>query len=548
MGGAPLLLAMAVVMVDPGWESIGPGQYRYIIQVTPEQFETLKAERKLTSRIPENLRGQITEVEIRFGDGPLPRPEIIAASGWQETAFPVSPQDYPRPPDELQPNTLRGQDGGDGNFQIPSMSPSTSPRTTPGTTPSTAPSTFSNNGVPSTAPGNGGANRNPAAGPATDFQIPTTSNTTRSNTTRPSTTGNSTTGNSTPSDPYGPTPPPSWSREAATNRNTAETNPATTSSDPRFAATNSGNSQRGTDPPSMNDGGVDRLGLSEINRRGARQTQPTSTQASNAPANSDDTYKFWDRRSGMTPAEQRQSDQRLVAEVTSNQAGQLIDRSTLRPLAADDPRFRQMLDYLVRIGEITVTEERDLLDWAGNLLSKERAGEAQRNASRTAQLATNPATYPSSSLNTSTSSDSRTLEEQRIREQLLQEQLATERLARERLAQLGGTVLPVANQSAADQSAVKQAIADQAAGQRQLAADANRQAEGATSRTGRFSPSNEEPLVRNQAQLESRPLINFFLLFSLVANAYLMLAISRLIRRYRNLVATSRGGNGSLSI
>ncbi|XZE53418.1 hypothetical protein SH139x_005158 [Planctomycetaceae bacterium SH139] len=547
MGGAPLLLAMAVVMVDPGWESIGPGQYRYIIQVTPEQFETLKAERKLTSRIPENLRGQITEVEIRFGDGPLPRPEIIAASGLQETAFPVAPQDYPRPPDELQPNTMRGQDGGDSNFQIPSMSPSTSPRTTPGTTPSTAPSTSSNNGLPSTGPSSGGMNRNPAAGPATDFQIPATPTTTRPGTTRPNTTQPGTSGNNASTDPYGPTPPPSWSREAATNRNAAETNPA--GADPRFAATSSGNTQPGTDPPSMNAGGVDNRGLSEINRRGTRQIQPASTQTlgsqtNSSQINSDDTYKFWDRRSGMTPAEQRQSDQRLVAEVTSNQSGQLIDRSTLRPLAADDPRFSQMLDYLVRIGEITVAEERDLLDWAENLLSKERATEAQRNTSRTAQLTTNPTTFPPASRNTSTSNDSRTLEEQRIREQLLQEQLATERLARERLAQLGAAALPTANQLASNQPATDQT----AGGQRQPMVDANRQAEGTTSRTGRLSPSDDEPLVRNQAQLESRPLINFFLLFSLVANAYLMLAVSRLIRRYRNLVATSRGSNGSLSI
>ena len=259
-------------------------------------------------------------------------------------------------------------------------------------------------------------NRNPAAGPATDFQVPTNPNTTRPNTAN----------NNASSDPYGPTPPPSWSREAATNRNAAETNPNPTSSDPRFAATSSGNSQPGTDPPSMNDRGVDNRGLSEINRRGARQIQPASTQTigsqtngsqtNSSQINGDETYKFWDRRSGMTPAEQRQSDQRLVAEVTSNQSGQLIDRSTLRPLAADDPRFRQMLDYLVRIGEITVAEERGLLDWAENLLSKERAAEAQRNPTRAAQLATNPATYPSSLRNESTSSDSRTLAEHRIRE------------------------------------------------------------------------------------------------------------------------------------
>ncbi len=126
----------------------------------------------------------------------------------------------------------------------------------------------------------------------------------------------------------------------------------------------------------------------------------------------------------------------------------------------------------------------------------------------------------------------------------MQEQLAAERLARERLTQLGAASVPTTNQTTANST-----VSDQAAvNQRQQTADATRQAEGTSSRAGRFSPSDDEPLVRNQAQLESRPLINFFLLFSLVANAYLMLAISRLIRRYRNLVATNRGGNSSLSI
>lgn len=41
---------------------------------------------------------------------------------------------------------------------------------------------------------------------------------------------------------------------------------------------------------------------------------------------------------------------------------------------------------------------------------------------------------------------------------------------------------------------------------------------------------------------EPQALVNFFLLLSLVGNIYLGIAISRLIRRYRNLVAVHRSG------
>ncbi|MEZ6087085.1 MAG: hypothetical protein R3C05_03430 [Pirellulaceae bacterium] len=70
MGGAPLLLALAAVTVDYGWQPDDKGGIEYIIQVPPGQLEQSGG---FTSRIDPRVRGLVSRVVIRVGDGPLPQ-------------------------------------------------------------------------------------------------------------------------------------------------------------------------------------------------------------------------------------------------------------------------------------------------------------------------------------------------------------------------------------------------------------------------------------------------------------------------------------------
>jgi hypothetical protein len=107
MGAAPLLLAMVLMVADAGWQSDGQGGYEYIVQVPPEQWESVKREGSITSRIPDHLRGRVSSVRIQIADGPLPRQDLVASDTVRAA--------YPGPPDTLE--TARAQ-GGSG-FQMP---------------------------------------------------------------------------------------------------------------------------------------------------------------------------------------------------------------------------------------------------------------------------------------------------------------------------------------------------------------------------------------------------------------------------------------------
>lgn len=83
-----LLLACATPTIDVGWQQLDDGAYEYIIQIEPEQLESLRAGRDVMSDLPPALR-DIRRYRITVGNGPLPHegipPELIGGPPLDET-------------------------------------------------------------------------------------------------------------------------------------------------------------------------------------------------------------------------------------------------------------------------------------------------------------------------------------------------------------------------------------------------------------------------------------------------------------------------------
>jgi len=65
-----LVLAAAAVGVDTGWTKLDSGGYEYIIQISPEQLESLRAGGEFGSDLPAGT-GAIRSYKILVGSGPL---------------------------------------------------------------------------------------------------------------------------------------------------------------------------------------------------------------------------------------------------------------------------------------------------------------------------------------------------------------------------------------------------------------------------------------------------------------------------------------------
>lgn len=65
-----LLLAAAAVGVDTGWTKLDTGGYEYIIQISPEQLESLRAGGEIGSDLPAGT-GAIRSYKVVVGRGPL---------------------------------------------------------------------------------------------------------------------------------------------------------------------------------------------------------------------------------------------------------------------------------------------------------------------------------------------------------------------------------------------------------------------------------------------------------------------------------------------
>ncbi len=72
MNGLAVLLSVAVIGVDYGWQPAPNGQLEYIIQIEPNLIETMRAGSEIVSEIHPDARG-VRRFRIRIGTGPLPR-------------------------------------------------------------------------------------------------------------------------------------------------------------------------------------------------------------------------------------------------------------------------------------------------------------------------------------------------------------------------------------------------------------------------------------------------------------------------------------------
>lgn len=94
MGGVPILLALAAVTVDYGYQPDGKGGVEYIVQVTPEEFEYAKKAGEISSTVDASVRGRVTRFVLRVGSdqlprdaGPQPNPATVAqAQGFESLA------------------------------------------------------------------------------------------------------------------------------------------------------------------------------------------------------------------------------------------------------------------------------------------------------------------------------------------------------------------------------------------------------------------------------------------------------------------------------
>lgn len=83
MGGLLVLLAVAVTSVTYGWQPDGTGGVEYLVQVSPDKLAQVRSTGEISSTIPAEIRGHVSRVVIRVGDGPLPR---TISSAMQQSA------------------------------------------------------------------------------------------------------------------------------------------------------------------------------------------------------------------------------------------------------------------------------------------------------------------------------------------------------------------------------------------------------------------------------------------------------------------------------
>ena len=78
MGAAPVLIMLAVLGVDYGWQPDGTTSSRgdnieYIVQISPDQAKQLGSIGEITSTIDPSIQGRVSRIVVRIGDGPLPK-------------------------------------------------------------------------------------------------------------------------------------------------------------------------------------------------------------------------------------------------------------------------------------------------------------------------------------------------------------------------------------------------------------------------------------------------------------------------------------------
>ncbi|MGV3482821.1 MAG: hypothetical protein ACO1RT_00235 [Planctomycetaceae bacterium] len=78
MGAAPVLIMLAAIGVDYGWQPDGTTSQRgdnvqYIVQISPDQVQQLSAIGEITSTIDPSIQGRVSQIVVKVGTGPLPK-------------------------------------------------------------------------------------------------------------------------------------------------------------------------------------------------------------------------------------------------------------------------------------------------------------------------------------------------------------------------------------------------------------------------------------------------------------------------------------------
>ncbi len=82
MGALLVLLTVAATSVTYGWQPDNKGGVEYLVQVAPDKLAQVRDAGEISSAIPAEIRGHVSRVVIRVGNGPLPKvlPESIRMS------------------------------------------------------------------------------------------------------------------------------------------------------------------------------------------------------------------------------------------------------------------------------------------------------------------------------------------------------------------------------------------------------------------------------------------------------------------------------------
>jgi hypothetical protein len=228
----------------------------------------------------------------------------------------------------------------------------------------------------------------------------------------------------------------------------------------------------------------------------------------------------------LTAKEQEIADQQLLREIDFDSLGNAIDRRTGRFITSSDPRAPQVSEYVnrtnQRIAQFRAEQER-LAAMAGtgvNLFDP---------AANSANNFANRQTYSMPTAQWQTGSERLT-------------QLSNTAASGNMQAGAGGS-----SGTAAGSGVDNTTLANNRSGSGTGSSGAREEASSGRSASDRDLADERNAAANRAPSLEPQPFYNFLLILSFVVNIYLGFAISRLLRRYRNLVATHRGSAAVLS-
>jgi hypothetical protein len=528
MGAAPVLIMLAAIGVDFGWQPDGTTSTRgdnieYIVQISPEHLEQLQSIGEITSTIDPAVQNRVSRLVFRVGTGTLPRDAgrtsdietLSPTSGGQSLNANANfgdQQNVPIPEivdaivigsgpgDALAERTketssnavMKPDPQGDG-FMMPSGGPSNAARTSP--------STSSFNGAPSTDP----VSQNARSNAWSSFVGPPR-----------------------PADPQALISPPLTNPLATTTPSPYKTSPSSSAngrdpSDPNWTgygtSSNFGALPTASNPPA---GGFN----------SPYQSTPTETAGS-----------LTNSRSAPPPVTTANGYTQDAQFNIRDRENRLVDRNGY-PIDPRNTKFRdskgQLTDYYNNLFDVNGNQ----IDKFGIPIDSTRIAQANTPSApisdpRFASLqapeipnysSTAPTNYPSTTPTNNPAiiappayAQTQSASAQRDAEQraLLQQQADRDR---EYLAQLRSN-------AAANTQVVKYDVETRSPSDAGL---------GSQSRSAMEQERAALAATTKSRNIAAQPLFNFVLLISLVGNAYLIFETNNLRRKFRNMISTLR--------